>query len=333
MVDFTIAIPTYNGEHRLADVFDALRMQVGLDDVSWDILVVDNNSHDQTAAVVRQFQATSPVPVRYALERRQGAAYARDRALHESMSELIGFLDDDNIPAPDWIAAAYRFALNHPKAGAIASRIYADYEIEPPSHFNRIAPFLAITQRGNKPLQYLPHQRILPPSAGLVVRRQTWFESVPETRVLSGRANGNMLTGEDLEMLAHIQRSGWEIWYNPEMTLTHKIPRHRLQPEYLLPFFRGIGFSRHVTRMLNIAPWKRPLYTLAHACNDLRKIIRHLCKYRFQIKTDVVAACELQLFISSLWSPVYLWRQGYLSRRSSRQRSRSSLSNANASQG
>ena len=325
MVDFTVAVPTYNGEHRLPGVFEALRSQTGLDGISWEILIVDNNSHDQTAAVVQQCQETSAVPVRYVLEQRQGAAYARDRAIHESESALVGFLDDDNIPAADWVAAAYHFAQAHPKAGAIASRIYADYEVEPPEQFHRISAFLAITQRGDQPLLYHPQQRILPPSAGLVVRRQTWLSIVPKHLVLSGRVEGSMLTGEDIEMLSYIQQSGWDIWYNPAMTLTHKIPQHRLQRDYLLPFFRGIGLSRHVTRMLNVAPWKRPMLAIAHFLNDGRKVLLHLYRHRQQVRTDLVAACEFQLFLSSLESPFYLWRKGYLKRRSADSSPNSSL--------
>ncbi len=68
-----------------------------------------------------------------------------------------------------------------------------------------------------------------------------------------------MLTSEDLEMLSYIQKSGWEIWYNPEMEISHRIPSFRLQKDYLIPFFRGIGLSRYVTRMVNIKQIYRPI--------------------------------------------------------------------------
>jgi hypothetical protein len=43
----------------------------------------------------------------------------------------VGFLDDDNIPAPNWVAAAYAFAQEHPAAGAYGSRIHGDFEVTP----------------------------------------------------------------------------------------------------------------------------------------------------------------------------------------------------------
>jgi hypothetical protein len=98
------------------------------------------------------------------------------------------------------------------------------------------------------------------------------------------------------------------------MKIYHKIPSWRLQKEYLIPFFRGIGLSRYVTRMVNIKPWAKPVFFLAYMINDLRKIVLHLLRYRFKIKTDLAASCEMQLFLSSFVSYFYLWKNGYLNK-------------------
>ncbi|HEY9625274.1 MAG TPA: hormogonium polysaccharide biosynthesis glycosyltransferase HpsE [Crinalium sp.] len=312
MVEFTVAIPTYNGEHRLPDVLERLRTQTDIDGLSWEVIVVDNNSQDKTAKVVRDYQADFPCPIHYVLERQQGAAFARKRAVREAQSELIGFLDDDNLPAPNWVASAIAFAQSHPRAGAFGSRIHGDFEVEPPHELQHLIPFLAITERGAKPLLYEPKKKLLPPSAGLVVRRDAWSH-VPQHTILSGRVDGNMLTGEDLEAISYIQRAGWEIWYNAQMEIIHKIPRWRLERDYLLAFFRGIGLGRYVTRMLGVdEAWRRPLMLAAYTLNDLRKVVMHLLKYRGRVKTDLAAACEWELFVSSLISPLYLYFKGYL---------------------
>ncbi|RUR80821.1 hormogonium polysaccharide biosynthesis glycosyltransferase HpsE [Chlorogloeopsis fritschii PCC 9212] len=311
--EFTVAIPTYNGEKRLPQLLDALKNQVNIENINWEIIVVDNNSTDNTAKVIENYQKNwhFPYPLKYCFEEKQGAAYARGHAVKEAKGELIGFLDDDNYPVSNWVAAAYVFSKIHPQAGAYGSQIHPEWEVEPPKNFHRVAPFLAITERGNFPLLYEPQKRLLPPSAGLVIRRQTWLESIPKHSILTGRVYNNMLTSEDLEMLSYIQKAGWEIWYNPEMEIYHKIPNFRLEPEYLIPFFQGIGLSRYVTRMVNVKPWNKPIIFLAYMFNDLRKIILHLLIYRTKLRSDLVAACEIQLFISSFISPFYLWKNGY----------------------
>ncbi len=320
-VDLTVAIPTYNGARRLPEVLDRLRISCDdalpatshTADFNWEVIVVDNNSTDDTEKVVQAYQAnwSKQYPLRYCFEPKQGAAFARHRAFEEARGTLVGFLDDDNIPTSDWMAAAYAFALAHPKAGAYGSQIHGVFEVTPPENFHRLAPFLAITERGSKPLLYEPQKKVLPPSAGLVVRKQAWLDSVPSQLVLTGRTPSSMVTSEDLEMLSHIQASGWEIWYNPAMQIDHKIPHWRLEREYLIPFFRGIGLSRYVTRMLSVKSWQRPVATLAYMTNDLRKIVFHLLKHGVGVRSDLIAACEMQLFVSSLVSPFYLWKHGY----------------------
>ncbi|MEH1993647.1 hormogonium polysaccharide biosynthesis glycosyltransferase HpsE [Nostoc sp.] len=312
-LDFTVAIPTYNGESRLPELLKRLQNQLHTENLSWEIIVVDNNSTDNTAKVVQIYQKDwrGPYPLKYCFEAKQGAAYARKRAVAEAKGRLIGFLDDDNYPVSNWVSAACTFGEKYPKAGAYGSQIHPDWEVEPPENFQRIAPFLAITERGNLPLLYEAAKKLLPPSAGLVVRKQAWLESVPDKPILTGRVKGSMLTSEDLEMLSYIQKAGWEIWYNPEMEISHKIPKFRLQKDYLIPFFRGIGLSRYVTRMVNVKQVYRPVALFAYMVNDVRKITLHLLKYRNLLKTDLVAACEMQLFLSSLVSPFYLWKNGY----------------------
>lgn len=310
-MDITIAIPTYNGAARLPEVLQQLQRQVSTESVIWEILVVDNNSRDNLPAVISHYQTLLP-RLRYCQELRQGAGFARHRAFREAQGELVAFLDDDTIPDIYWVKAVADFAQTHPQAGAYGSQIHADYAVPPPPNFARIAPFLAITERGNVPLLYQKNNRLLPPSAGLVVRKSVWQQYIPAEMTLSGRVEGNMLTSEDLEMLSYIQTSPWQIWYNPAMEITHKIPAARLERAYLIPFLRGIGYSRYVTRTIATRGIKKYLLTLAYFGNDLKKILLHLLKYRTRVKTDLVAACELELLTSSLISPFFLWQQGYL---------------------
>ena len=316
--EFTVAICTYNGENRLPEVLERLRSQVNTEHFHWEILLVDNNSTDQTAELIRNYQLDWPqeYPIRYLFEAQQGSAYARQRAVQEAKSELIGFLDDDNIPALDWVAAAYDFAQTHPRAGAYASQIHGDFEVEPPRNFKRIAGFLAITERGPEPLLYNPRKKLLPPSAGLVVRKSVWGQHVPQTFTLKGRvgqSQGQAIAasepGEDLELLLHIQNAGWEIWYNPDMEMHHKIPQWRFERDYLITMFRGIGLSRYYTRMLSVKPWQRPIAALAYILNDIRKIVWHWLKYRTRIRRDLVATCEMELFRHSLLSPFHHWKK------------------------
>ncbi len=305
----TVVICTYNGAQRFPQVLDRLLAQTGSEHIRWQIFVVDNNSRDATAEVVEQYQQQWPrhTPLRYLFEPRQGAAYARQLAVEKAQSELIGFLDDDNLPASNWVASAWAFSQSHPYVGAYGSQIHGEFEGTLPENFERIQSFFALTQRGETAHRYLPRNRVLPPSAGLVVRRKAWLNNVPRQLILTGPHERNRLAGEDLEAMTYIRQSAWEIWHNPAMKVWHQIPARRLQRDYLIPFFQGIGLSRHVTRMRNLPAWQRPLVFWVYLASDFGRACHHLLVYQRESKTNTVSACELQLYISSMISPFYIW--------------------------
>ncbi|MDY7012959.1 MAG: hormogonium polysaccharide biosynthesis glycosyltransferase HpsE [Cyanobacteriota bacterium] len=310
MVNLTVAIPTYNGASRLPAVLEKLRVQVVPESVTWEILVVDNNSKDNTVQVVRDYQSTWPeaYPLRHTTERQQGAAFARLNAVREAKGEWVGFLDDDTLPAENWVAAAVKFGQTHPQAGAYGSQVHGDYEVEPPEGFDRIASFFAITERGSAAHRYEPRMKMLPPSAGLVVRKSAWCDNVPDRPFLSGRSRNSILNSEDLEVVMYIQNAGWEIWYNPEMELYHQIGRDRLTPDYLLYLVRSTGLARHHIRMLRLKPWQRPLLFPLGLAKDIQKALFYFLKHRQQLDRDPVAACEMEFLRSSIVSPFYLWK-------------------------
>ena len=308
MTHFSVVICTYNGEFRLPALLDRLRSQHLPHPLTWEILIVDNNSHDHTAQCIHTYQQQWPehIPLRYVFEPRQGLAYARRCAIRAVNSELIGFLDDDTLPANDWVAQAHQFGQHHPHIGAYGSAIDGRYESEPPAGFERIASCLAVIQRGDTPFQYHSRQGVLPAGAGMVVRHQAWLTCVPTEPALSGVCGISLQTkGEDVETLNYIRQGGWPIWHNPQMQLTHVIPQKRLCPSYLLPLFQCIGMSRYHLRRVRYPHWQRPWMLLLHGVNDLRKLLTHILKTKQFYPTDLVTACERTLLIHSFISPIY----------------------------
>ena len=208
MTDFTVAICTYNGENRLSKVLNKLLWQIGTENFSWEVIVIDNNSSDNTAKLVEEYQQnwTDTYPLRYYFEPKQGIAFARRLAVKKARGKLLGFLDDDNYSAPNWVSAAYSFGQQRLHAGAYGSQIRANYEIEPPENFQQIACFLGIIDRGQKPFRYdLLNRWLFPAGAGLVIRKQAWWESVPEQFFLTGVSGKSLSSkGEDIETLSYL---------------------------------------------------------------------------------------------------------------------------------
>ncbi|MEM9486441.1 MAG: hormogonium polysaccharide biosynthesis glycosyltransferase HpsE [Cyanobacteria bacterium P01_F01_bin.116] len=308
-MDITVAICTYNGASRVGNVLDKLAIQSMLTPINWEVIVVDNNSHDETVNIVRNYQESSHLDnkIKYFFESRQGLAYARRRAVQSAKGSLIAFLDDDNLPDSHWVQSVYDFGQQYPEAGAYGSQICGAYESELPKDFERIACFLAVIDRGQYPFRYdLLDRWLFPAGAGLVVRRQAWLSAVPEQPRLSG-VSGKKLTGkgEDIETLSYIRKAGWQIWHNPDMRVDHIISCDRMSASYLLALFRGVGLSRHHTRMIRFQQWQRPFATIAYGLNDLRRWLLYY-PLHYHEKSEIVVRCELTLLFYSLLSPFYV---------------------------
>ncbi len=314
MIDFSVAIRLYNGASILPKILDALNVQVMVDNIHWEVIIVDNNSIDRTADVVYEYQQTwTACSLRYVLETRQGASFARHRAILEARGRWIGFLDDDNIPASDWVQAAYTFACAHPRAAAFGGQIHPNYQSAPPANFERIAAFIPVVERDDVicfTAGWRAMTNLVPPGAGLVISRQLWLAHVPYPLTLRGPVGRSLSgKGEDIEALLHLKKAGWEIWFNPLMHIDHQIPSWRFEKNYLLRFCHGIGLSKYTTRMVTLPLWKRPLWILLFMGNDARRLLSHLLNHYDYSQNDVVSAAELQLLISSFLSPFYALKQ------------------------
>lgn len=304
LFDLTVAIPTYNGSTRLPKVLDALRQQINPEEIAWEIIIIDNKSTDQTAQVFKDYQGHWPgdFPLKYYFEGQQGLAFARERAIQEAQGTYVAFLDDDNIPAPDWIAAAYEFGKTHPQAGAFSGQIHGEFEVEPPENFKKIAAFLAIREHGSKPFRFDPANLRLPPGAGLVIRKQAWQDAVPKTPKVVGNQGDALARGDDYAPLLYLYKTGWEIWYNPSMHINHQIPHWRLERDYLLSLARACGLATCQLRMINAKTGEKPALIFRTMAGNLHRMIRHRLKYGEKLKSELIPAFEMEFYWGSMMS-------------------------------
>ncbi|CUR31727.1 Glycosyl transferase [Planktothrix tepida PCC 9214] len=283
-----------------------MRSQKGTENITWEIIVVDNNSNDQTANIIQEIITSwhELFPLRYIFEKQQGIAFARQRGIEESQGELVAFIDDDNFPDENWVLQAYLFAKEHPKAGSYGGQIHANYQVEPPQNFKRVEHLLlAIRESGDQPFLFCPERLQLPCGAGLVVRKKAWLDHVPSQLMNIGRG------GNDYEISLHLYQGGWEIWYNPKMHLDHYIPSKRLDKKYLLSLASLYGSKSCEFRMLITSTWEKPLVFFKVMFGGIKRSIKHQIQHSKDIKIDLAAACELEFFRASAISPFYFLKK------------------------
>jgi glycosyltransferase involved in cell wall biosynthesis len=103
----SICVCTYNRGYILGFCLESLTKLTIPAGCEAEILVVDNNSTDETKEVVARYSQRSSIPIFYFHEPEQGISAARNRAIHESHGDYIGFLDDECVVSPNWLEIAF----------------------------------------------------------------------------------------------------------------------------------------------------------------------------------------------------------------------------------
>jgi glycosyltransferase involved in cell wall biosynthesis len=201
-----IVIPTFNGARRLPVVLAALATQDAPTDL-FEVVVVDNASTDDTAQIANlcppaEMLKARGVALRCIKEPRAGATYARIAGLRAACSELVCFLDDDNIPDSDYVRTGVG-AFTDPSVGLVISSVRPSWERTPPAAALRRQHLFAVNEYlGSRPVDFGASPSISPTiSAGMWVKREAFLVSVPcdqPERLLPDRTGNSLACGGDI---------------------------------------------------------------------------------------------------------------------------------------
>lgn len=238
MNDFvSVVLCTHNPRRPyLQRVMAALREQT-LPRSSWELLIVDNRS-DQP--LMTQVELSWHGDARCVREENLGLSHARCRGIRESKGELIVFVDDDNVLAPDYLEQALQISRQQPKAGVWCGQSKAEFETSPPDWAKPFLPYLALREFDEDTfMMKRDMSQPLPYGAGMCVRRvvaEAFAQAYQQEswRSLLGRQGSNLMSGEDSDMALLSLKLGWGIGSFSGLRLQHLIPSIRLTREYLL---------------------------------------------------------------------------------------------------
>jgi glycosyltransferase involved in cell wall biosynthesis len=238
----SIAICCHNSAERLPTTLAHL-IEQRASSTPWELVVVDNASTDATTDIARSSWKDGPAPLRIIYEKRLGVRYARERALREARYSMIGFVDDDNWLASDWIANAYGIISSEPRLGAVGSVREPASEINWPFWFNDFHSSFAVLTEAE--LLTATHPPSFLPTAGLCIRKSAWMQLVRSGFKFQApsRVGGNLQGGEDTELTVALRLGGWKLKTDPRLKLTHFMPKARLTWNYLRRLMRASGAS------------------------------------------------------------------------------------------
>jgi glycosyltransferase involved in cell wall biosynthesis len=240
----SVTIQTYNRSAVLAQTLDSLRSLRCPEKADYEILVVDNNSSDDTPNVIRRYMDLLSPRLRSVFEPRQGLSHARNRALAEARGEIVSFIDDDVAVDSDWLIAVCDAFARH-SASVVGGRSYLIYptrEGRPPwlaahretmySRLDHGPETLVGTDKELFGLNFSVLKRMAIEVGG--------FDSA------YGRCGANLACGEEGDLLDRVRRAGGVVVYEPRAVVGHRVPAERLAKKWVLTraYYGGVSSER-----------------------------------------------------------------------------------------
>lgn len=221
--DITVVISTFNRCEMLPAAIESVLTQEA-SGVSYELIVVDNNSTDSTKQVVHSFINQGHQNLRYVFEPQQGLSYGRNAGIKNARGAIIVFFDDDVRAHPDWLSNIKRAFDLYTEIDCVAGKILPNWKSDPPSWLttDHWTP-LALQDHGNIPL-CADQERPLPlAGANLAFRRHVFQDAL---------FSPDFPRGQDLEFLVRFWRAGGRAMFVPDVVVFADVQPERLTKQF-----------------------------------------------------------------------------------------------------
>ncbi len=237
----TVIMCTYNRCQSLAKALGSVAASTLPDSVKWEVVVVDNNSSDQTREVVKDFCCRHPGRFRYVFEPQQGLAHARNTGIREAQGEILAFTDDDVTVEPTWLQNLTAH-LNDGTWAGTGGRTLLPQPFSPPPWLGLEEPYnlggavASLFDLGDKPCRLAR-----PPYGANMAFQKKMFEKYGVFRTDLDRCGRGMLSNGDTEFGRRLLDAGERLRYVPSAVVYHPALEHRVQRSYLLTWYFNFG--------------------------------------------------------------------------------------------
>lgn len=276
MKEVSVIVCTYNRCDSLKPTLRSLSKQ-SFPTEDYEIIVVDNNSTDNTKELVSSLMTSVP-NLRYASERKQGANHARNRGIKEAGGNILAFTDDDVSADKDWIKELCAAFNEYPDASAVAGRAIPIFEGGRPSWLSdRLLPYYGDTQFGSK-MRYLKFPEF-PFGLNMAFRRKC-LQKVGFFNPKLGRIDTRLLSHDEKETFYLMDRLQLKTLYTPHAVIRHMIPRARTRKRWLISRSYWQGASQVIFEQI---------HNPDHKLSLLKKAFRRLGALMKTVATGVLA--------------------------------------------
>jgi glycosyltransferase involved in cell wall biosynthesis len=297
----SVIIATKNRSASLQDALLSIFTPQNLERNDWELIVVDNNSSDDTPALCAEFQKKFPDHFRSFVETKPGGSNAKNFGLSKARGEIIALTDDDVRCAPDYLQGIRSVFAGH-NPDAVQGRVLLECEGGRPGWMgDGIARFMSERDFGDSVLPWNDNL-----SGTSMIVRATVFQKV-------GGFSPHLGTGtrvgfaEDSELAMRIRRAGFRLIYAPEILVWHRLPANRLTKSFIRKRFFACGRSYAYFDELPVPVWRFAVYVLKELF--FAEMLAFLDLLTGHPEAALDRQCAARVQVGMLWQH-YLFRRG-----------------------
>lgn len=232
----SVILCTYNRCRSLATALESVALSQIPETVSWEVLVIDNNSKDETREVVEEFSRRHPGRFRYLFQPQPGKSNALNSGIREASGEILAFMDDDVTVEPEWLQNLTS-VLRHQEWAGVGGRILPERNFTPPTWLSlrdkyALAP-LAVFDIGTQAGEMYE----APFGTNMAFRRDVFSRYGGFRTDLGPKPGAGVQHNEDSDFGSRLLAAGERFWYEPSAVVYHSMPAERLRKAHFLAWW------------------------------------------------------------------------------------------------
>ena len=205
--------------------------------VNWEVLVVDNNSKDETRELIEKFSRRT-LNLKYLFEARQGKSFALNRGIESAKGEIIAFTDDDVLMDKEWLTAVIKATQQYQDYDGFGGRIISLWKTRLPEwlaitgEYNSLRGTGYLRDDGCNDKEYSETKNEMPCGANMFFRKRA-IEENGLFRLDLGPKGKKLGAAEDTEYCSRMLQSGKRFMYIGKALLYHQVEAEKLTRSYL----------------------------------------------------------------------------------------------------
>jgi glycosyltransferase involved in cell wall biosynthesis len=293
----SVIICCYNSSKRIAPTLQHIADQRGLEDISWEVIIVDNCSVDNTIETIQSEWAKLKTNATFTIteQRTPGVAFARKTGVYSAQYEYIVFCDDDNWLSPEYLKISFDLMGGNSSIGIISGQSTGQSSIDFPEWWEDYKLNYAVAQLAEESGDISHHTFFW--TAGLVIRKQIALKVFDNNfpLFLTGRKGDKLTSGEDSEICLRVLLLNFKAFYEEKMKFIHFISPERLTLEYRDKLIEGGSLANIVLdKYIIVLKYLKDNF-LIKSVNSIYLILK-LCMVRFNLFREPKSRILMKLY-------------------------------------